>query len=109
MGCRTALRRVMHFNGTDLDFEHKSVAVSNTCVKALVPVGFRFGDVILEPKWFRIEEPMDGIECKVAFVLARHDDAEGEQVVNFLERQVFLLHFSPHPGGVFRAALNRYK
>ena len=100
VGGAAFLGRVVHFDRADLDFEHKTVAVSNTCVKALVPVDLRFGDVVLEPKRLRIEEPMGGIECEVAGVLAQWISQASPLAMRHHSRRRF-------PSACSRVALNR--
>jgi hypothetical protein len=96
----------MHFDGTDLQLEYKLVTVANAGVNALVSVGLGTGNVVLESKGFRLEESMDGFEGQIAIVCPRDDDAKRQQVVHLLDGEVFFLHLSPCPGGMFSPVSN---
>lgn len=75
----------------------------------MVTVGLGIGDVVLEPKWFRLKKAVNSAESKITVVRVRYNDTECEEVVDIFEKEILLLHLSPHTSGVLGSALHRHQ
>ncbi len=81
----TLLRRAVHVDRSNLDFERETIAIADAGVKTLVAVRLGVDDVVLESERLRFEQTMNGVESQVAIVLPGNDDPKGEQILHVLE------------------------
>ena len=86
MGGDAVLGEAVHLMGADLDLERARFDAHDCRVERLVDTLARTGDVVVELARDRAPEAMNGAEHGVTISHAVHEDTEGEEVVDFVER-----------------------
>ena len=84
----------MHLLRADLHLEGNALVPDDGGVQTLVAVGLRRGDIVLEPAGHQLEHLMDVPEDVVALGDRVHDDPEGIEIVQLVQRLVLLLHLA---------------
>ena len=92
VGGNPKIRRAVHLGRADLDFQRLAGRPDDFGVQGLVAVGLRFGNIIVEPPRQRHPDLMDDAEGMITVGDSRHDDPQGDQIVNLAEIQRLLLH-----------------
>ena len=82
----------VHFLGADLDFDALAVRPYNGGVQALVAVGLGHGNIVLEPAMHRLPLLVHKAQGCVAVLELLDYDAEGHDVVHFVQGQGLGLH-----------------
>ena len=85
-------RRAVHLLGADLQLDALALGTQHGGMQGLVHVGFRQGDVVFEASGNGFPEGMDDTQDGIAVAHGVGDDPNGQQVVDFLERQLLALH-----------------
>ena len=76
-------------------------------MQALVHIGLRRADVVLEPAQNGLEQVVDDAQHVVAVRHRVHDDPEGEQVEHIVQALVLGVHFAVDGVGVLHPAVDR--
>ena len=111
MGGDSALGRLMHFAGADLNLDALASAVvargaDHGGVDGTVIVRLRRGDVIVEFGRDHAPVGVDGAERAIAVVNAVDDDPESVDISDLVERDVLRRHFSPDRKGALFATVH---
>ncbi|MNN62176.1 hypothetical protein D3C81_1774580 [compost metagenome] len=88
--------RPVHLPGADLNLRGFPVRANDRRMQRLVHVRLRHGDVILKPPRHRLPQRMDDPQGRVTVLDIVNDDANGQQIVNFVELLVFHRHLLIH-------------
>ena len=90
MGGHPVFRNLVHFTGADLHLDRLAVGANHLCVQALVAVGLGGADVVAKQALHGQPQIVDVAQREIALVGLTHDDAQGNEVVNLLERDALL-------------------
>lgn len=93
MGRDAVLGDFVHFPRSNLHFERFPVRPHHLGVERLIPVALRLGDVVIKEPCNGQERLVDDSERQIAVAHLLDDDAQGEEVVDFLEASTLLDHF----------------
>ena len=85
---------LVHLPGADLHLEGDALLADDGGVEALVHIGLGGGDIVLEAAGYRGVEVVDVPEDVVAVGDGVHDDPEGIEVVELVDRLVLGLHLA---------------
>ena len=93
--CRhTGFGDMMHFMGSDLEFDRGAVRTDQTGMQGLVIVQFRDGDIVLYLARNRFVERMEYAKRHVALRKGVDDNAESVNIQNLGKRQILVAHFA---------------
>ncbi len=111
--CETALGNLVHTFGADLYFHKTAFGAGHGGVQRFVAVGFRVGDPVFQAFGHRfVVVGDDGIHLPAGkFFLFRrhiHDDAQGKEVVDVLELDVFIFDLVPDGINALRSPGNAH-
>lgn len=82
----------MHLLGADLDFDPLALGPDDRGMQALVAVGLGHGNIVFEAARHGLPLRMDKAEHRVTVAYVLDDDAESQNVVHIVERQILLGH-----------------
>ena len=88
----TVFRRVVHIPRADLHLEGDALFADDGRVQRLIHIGFRGGNIILEPPGQRTEQIVHHAQTVVAVDHGVNDDAHGVNIIDFIERSRLALH-----------------
>ena len=91
VGSNTIVGDVLHFLGTDLDFNVHMHAEQGG-VQRLVTIGLGHGNVVFEAPRQWLVQAVNGTQNAVTVVFRVGDDAEGVHIHDFMERFLLELH-----------------
>ena len=97
---------LMHLLGADLHLEGDAVLAHDGGVEALVHIGLRGADIVLEPAQHRLVQVVDDAQNVIAVGHRVHDDPEGEQVIHVVQGLVLGVHLAIDGVGVLHAAID---
>ena len=106
MGRNAELGGVVHIPGADLDFKGDSFLINNRCVKGLVHVGLRSGNIVLEPVGDGLEQIVDNAQDIVAFNDGVDDDPHCVNIVKLFKAFAHHVNLAVNPVDAFHPALN---
>ena len=94
MGGYPELRPIVHFVGSDLNFQRLAIRSDHGGVKALVEVELGEGDVILEPALYGGPAGVDQPKSPVTVLDQFHQDPNSDQIVDIFEGQPAVNHLA---------------
>ena len=86
------LGQTVHLLRADLDFNPFAFGADDRGVQALVAVGLGHGDIVFETPRHGLPLGMDEAEHRIAVAHILDDDAESQNIVHIVEREVLLGH-----------------
>ena len=86
------LGQTVHLLGADLDFDSLALGPDDRGMQALVAVGLGHGNIVFEAARHGLPLRMDKAEHRVTVAYVLDDDAESQNVVHIVERQILLGH-----------------
>ena len=92
--------------GADLHLKGRAGEAHDSGVQTLVQIGLGRTDIVFEAAEDRLIQIMHNAQHVIAVRHRIHDDAEGDQVENLVERLVLGEHFTVNAVGVLQAAVN---
>ena len=110
---KTLLGDVVHAVGADLHLNPLPVLAHKRVVERLIAVGLGVGHPVAEARGVRLVDiGQCGIDIETfaalhGSVFGREDDADGQEVEDFVEGHVLVLHLHPNGVGTFDAFLYR--
>ena len=107
VGGHAVLGDLVHFFRPYLYLEGDAAFAHHRGVQALVHIGLRRADVILEPAQNGLEQVVDNAQHVVAVRHRVHNDPEGEQVKHIVQALVLGVHFAVDGVGVLHPAVDR--
>ncbi|MPM50584.1 hypothetical protein SDC9_97326 [bioreactor metagenome] len=99
-------RRLVHLLGADLHLKRDSVRCEQSSMQRAVHVWFRRSNIVLKPSRQRLPARVDHAQCSVAVVYGVHNDADGDQVVDFVDAGILPLHLAIDAVKMLRASAN---
>src|SRR5262245_65605955 len=100
MGGNAVLGNRVHLLSANLQLDALMARADDGGVDRLVVVLLWVRDVVLEPARYRVPSRVHHRESAVAVLDLRHDDAEGIDVGELLERNLLPLHLAPDGVGL---------
>ena len=88
----TELRHLMHMEGANLNFQ-RIAARHHRGMQRLIAIGFRHGNIILEPARNRLPHGMDNAQYPVAVTHGFHQYADSRQIIDFADILFVAQHF----------------
>ena len=90
--CRyTVFRNMVHFPGTNLNFNRLSLGSDNGSMQRLIQIGLRHRNIILETVWQRFPERVSQTKYGIALWNGIYNDTDSIQIVYL--RQILMLFF----------------
>ena len=106
MGGDAVFGDLVHLPRSDLDFKGDALLADDGGVEGLVHIRLRGGDIVLEPVGDEVEHIVHQTEDVIAVGDVVHDDAEGVQVEDLIQRLVLGVHLAVDGVDVLDAAVH---
>ena len=101
MGCHAILGNLVHFLGTDLNFNSMTVRSDNGRVQGFIAIGFWRADKVFDSAGNDVVGGMNDAEGPIALLQILNNDAERDDVCYLLKRNVFFCVLRHIEYGVF--------
>ncbi len=105
MGRDTVLCGPVHLISADLNLKRLSGRPDQRRVKRLVHIGFGHRDIILKPSRNRLIHLMYHAQGRIAVLDGIHDNTDGKQIIDLVQRLLLIHHFLINTEKVLCAAL----
>ena len=102
----TQFSEFVHFSCTDLHFYTAALGIENHSMQGLIAVFFGIGDVIVKFLGYGLPRAMHDAQGGIAVGQIIDYNPHRQQIVQFVDIQLFALHFFPDAVDMLGAAIN---
>src|SRR5438876_1155015 len=96
----------MHVMGAYLKLRDQPVRSKNSCMQALIPVHFWYGDIVLKLPKFRFKKSVNYAESAVTVLPLRHQNSNRDRIIHLIQTLVLRNNFFINAIKIFLATIN---